>query len=306
MIFRHEYVDGVWIDIEQPDENEIREIAREFSINERIERELLSPTPIPTMAGAGDMLLLVLHFPTHGGEDGETKSQEIDFVVGKKFIVTVRYEIIAPLHHLKKLLEAQVLVEGKARITTDALLETLFAHLYTSTRDHANHVAENLGRVEKQMFDGREKEAVRAISNISREFLHVEAALANQEEPLRRFLAALSENAFFGHAFSAHMQRALAERTLTERLVKTQRAVATEMRETNNALLNAKQNEIIKILTVVSFVFLPLALIAKIFAMKIKSMPFVDDPNGFWIILGIMFFVAAVLTFYVSRKRWIS
>jgi magnesium transporter len=306
MIFRHEYTDGVWVDIEQPDENEIHQIAEEFSIEERIERELLSPTPIPIVAGGASMALLVLHFPTHGGQEGETKSQEIDFIIGKNFIVTVRYEIVAPVHHLKKLLETQALVEGKARITTDALLEILFSHLYTSMRDHANHVVESLARVEKQMFDGHEKESVRAISNISREFLHVEASLANQEDPLERFLAALSENGFFNHSFAARVQRVLAERQLTERMIKTHRAVATEMRETNNALLNAKQNEIIKILTVVSFIFLPLALIAKIFAMKIKSMPFVDDPNGFWIILGFMFFVAVLLTFFVSRKRWIS
>ena len=64
-------------------------------------------------------------------------------------------------------------------------------------------------------------------------------------------------------------------------------------------------NEIIKILTVVSFIFLPLALIAKIFAMKATDMPFVDTPNGFWIILGIMFAVALLLTLFVARKRWI-
>jgi len=87
--------------------------------------------------------------------------------------------------------------------------------------------------------------------------------------------------------------------------VKTHRAIATELRETNNALLSAKQNEVVKILTVVSFIFLPLALIAKIFAMKARDMPFVDEPNGFWIILGFMFVVALLLTFFVAKKRWI-
>ena len=156
------------------------------------------------------------------------------------------------------------------------------------------------------MFDGNERGTVRAISNINREFLHMEALLANQEEVLRRFLDALDHGGSFGESFAERATRILTERAHVARLVKTHHAIATELRETNNALLSAKQNEIIKILTVVSFIFLPLALIAKIFAMKIKTMPFVDDPNGFWIILGVMFFVALVLTLYVSRKRWIS
>src|SRR3989344_3965795 len=156
MIFRHEYRGGVWVDLEQPNEEEIREIADEFSIGEHVERELLYPTPMPLIAVDGDMALLVLHFPTHA-DDGETKSQEVDFVVGKDFIVTVRYEVVAPLHHLKKLLETQQLVAGKTPITTDVLLEILFAHLYTSMRDHTNHVTNNLARVEKDMFDGHER-----------------------------------------------------------------------------------------------------------------------------------------------------
>src|SRR3989344_9341817 len=177
MIFRNEYRGGVWVDLEQPSVEEVRQIAQEFSISEHLERELLSPTPAPLVTGDESMALLVLHFPTQGATDGEIKSQEIDFIVGKNFILTVRYEIVAPLHHLKKLLEAQQLVTGKVPIATDTLLEILFVHLYTAMRDHVNHVASNLGHVEKEMFDGNERGTVRAISNINREFLHMEALL---------------------------------------------------------------------------------------------------------------------------------
>ena len=305
MIFRYEYLNGVWVDLEQPSENEIRQVAEEFSVGEHMEKELLYPTPMPLVAGGDNMALLVLHFPSHGENDGETKSQEVDFVVGKNFIITVRYEVVASLHRLKKLLEAQNMVGGRVLVTTDVLLEILFAHLYTSVRDHINHVADNLSRVEKEMFDGRERMTVRSISNISREFLHAEAALATQEESLGNFINVLSRLGVFDDTFKLRAERIMAERSNAARIVKTHRAIAAEMRETNNALLSAKQNEIIKILTVVSFVFLPLALIAKIFAMKITYMPLVDDQNGFWIILGFMLFVALLLILFVARKRWI-
>ncbi|MBI2409997.1 magnesium transporter CorA family protein [Candidatus Kaiserbacteria bacterium] len=304
MIFRHQYEGGVWVDLEQPTEEEIREVAREFSISEPFEAELLSPTPMPMAAVDSDRILLVLHFPESGAE-GATKNQEIDFVVGNRFIVTVRYEIIASLHHLKKILEAQELTHGSVPVTTDVLLEILFAHLYSSVRDHTNHAATQLSRVERDMFDGHEHRTVRAISSVSRAFLNLEAALANQEEPLRRFLEALEKKEFFGDSFAERAQRIFSNRTHVARLVKTHGAVAGELRETNIALLSAKQNEIIKILTVVSFIFLPLALIAKIFAMKATDMPFAEAPNGFWIIIGIMFVVATLLTLFVLKKRWI-
>lgn len=306
MIYRQEHHGGAWVDLENPTPEEIRSVVREFGVSERIEAELLSPTPSPLVAGDDSSMLLVLHFPTHDAQiDGETKSQELDFVVGKHFILTVRYEVIAPLHHLKRLLETEALMTGGAPITTDVLLEILFVHLYTAVRDHASRNAERLAAVERTMFSGQERQAVRAISEISRAFLHLDASLAAQQEPLSRFLTSLEARNFFGSAFAERMTRITAQRAQVSHLVHTHRAIAAELRETNNALLSAKQNEIIQILTVVSFIFLPLALIAKIFAMKVDSMPLIHDPNGFWIILSIMFVIAAGLTLFVARKRWL-
>lgn len=295
----------MWVDLEQPSEAEVRSVAREFSINERLETELLYPTPAPLVAGDTSMVLLVLHFPEHGVQDGETKSQEIDFVVGNHFIVTVRYDIVASLHHLKKILEAQELVSGHAPIDTEVLLEILFAHLYTSVRDHTNHTASHLARVEQDMFDGHERKTVRAISSISREFLHLEAALANQEEPLRRFLKALTQRNFFSPAFAERTERILAEHAQVARLVETHRAVASELRGTNTALLEARQNEIMKTLTVISFIVLPLELLALIFAMDVLGAPLEQNPNGFWIIILIMLGIVGCMTLFFARKRWI-
>ena len=305
MITRHEYRDGVWVDIEQPTEEEIRNAAHEFGISERIETELLSATPTPITAGEAGAALLILHFPAHGSDDGDISDQEIDFIVGKHFILTVRYEVVAPLHHLKKLLEAQSLVSGRMPFTTDVLLEILFAHVYASVRDHSNHIAQRLAHVEHEMFNGRERDTVRVISGISREFLHIESVLANQEEPFERFLDTLSRHNFFGESFKERTARMLAERTQVLRLITTHRAVATELRETNASLLEVRQNEIVKTLTVINIVVLPLELIAFIFGMHAAGTPLLGNPNAFWIIMAIMLGSVFITILFFARKRWL-
>lgn len=305
MVFRYEYSGGVWVDLERPTEDELRRVAKEFSISERLEIELLSPTPSPLVAGDEGIALLVLHFPAHEESGGDVRSQEIDFIVGKNFIMTVRYEVIVPLHHLKKLLETQKILEGPGAITTDVLLEILFAHLYTAVRDHTEHVATNLAHVEQDMFDGREKHTVRLISNISREFLHLEAALANQEESLGHFLKVIADHNIFGPSFVVRADRIQAERAQVARLIKTHRAIASEMRETNIAILSAHQNEIMKTLTVITFIFLPLELITFIFGMHALGTPLEQHPNAFWIIVGTMLAIGLGITLFLARKRWI-
>jgi magnesium transporter len=305
MIFRYEYQGGVWVDLEQPSREEIQQIAHEFSLSERIEKELVSPTPIPLVASDGGTTLLVLHFPAHDAGSGETGSQEIDFVVGAHCILTIRYEVIAPLYHLKKQLETQKLVAPHTLVTADVLFEILFVHLYTSVRDHINHVVDHLARVERDMFDGSERTTVRLISNVSREFLHMEAALANQEEPLGRFLNTLGQQDFFNASFAERAQHILEERTQIARLVTTHRAVAGELRETNIALLEAGQNEIMKTLTIINIIFLPLGLISWIFAMRTEGMPLIDSPNAFWIVLAFMLGIAIFLTTLFIKRRWL-
>ena len=305
MIFRNEYTNGVWVDLEQPTAEEVRKIAAEFSLSESIELELLSPTPVPTVTGDDGAVLLVLHFPTQGMENGETKNQEVDFIVGKNFLITVRYEVVAPLHHLKKLLEAQELVAERAPLTTDVLLETLFAHLYTAMRTHATHIASELSRVEKDMFAGKERTTVRLISIISREFLHIEAVLINQEESLRHFLDALHQYGHFGPSFPERAKRILDERLHIGQIVKTHRAIASEMRETNIAILGANQNEIMKTLTVVTFIFLPLEFITFVYGMHAPGTPLEHHPDAFWLIIGTMAIIGALITVFLIKKRWI-
>ncbi len=305
MVFRHEYRGGVWVDLEQPTGDEIRQLAHEFSISERLEQELLAPTPTPLVASEGSMVLLVLHFPAHGAEDGKTENQEIDFIVGKNFILTVRYEIIAPLHHLQKLLETERMVSGHAAITTDVFLEILFAHLYTSVHDHTNHIVSRLARIEQNMFDGAERTTILSILQVSREFLHMETGLANQEEPLERFLRTLVQHGHFEKSFAQRIERILAERSQVARLVQTHRAIATELRETNIALLESRQNEIMKTLTTMTVIVLPLELIAFIFGMHLPGTPFEQSPNAFLIIMTLMLGAVGLMIIFFARKRWI-
>lgn len=305
MIFRYKYPGGVWVDLERPSADEVQQIAREFSIDERIKAELVFPTPTPLVAQDERMALLVLHFPVHEADGGETKSQEVDFVVGANFIVTVRYDVIVPLHHLKKILETQQLVGEHEGIATDVLLEILFAHLYASARDHTNHLASNLSHVEREMFDDHEKTSVRRISDIGREFLHLDAALADQEETLGYFLKMLTGRGFFGASFSERSERILAERAQVMRLVGTHRAIASELRQTNSALLEARQNEIMKTLTIITVIVLPLELIAVTLGIHAPGTPLEQNPDAFLIIMTIMFSVVVLMVLFFAKKRWL-
>jgi|SRR3989338_3827939 len=299
MVFRFGESDVRWIDLEHPTADEVREVADELGFGGRIVEELLSPTPFPRVLHEEETLLLVLHFPA------ERTVQEVDFVVGKHFVLTVRYEVVAPIHELRKMLETNALTHFREPVAVEALLELLFNHLFMNIRDYATSAGKRLERIERDMFTDKEGVTIQAISEISRVFLHLEAAVANHEAPLELFLHELEEHAFFNDAFTTRVNRILAEHAQTLHLIEALRAVATEIRETNAGLLNARQNEIMKVLTIMAFVTFPLSLIASILGMNTDYLPIVGLPHDFWIIMGIMFSFTICFFIFFRIKHWI-
>ena len=77
-----------------------------------------------------------------------------------------------------------------------------------------------------------------------------------------------------------------------------------ELRETNNSLLSAKQNEVMKNFSVLAFVFIPASLIMTLYQMGLPHTPFAGNID-FWVVLGGIVGVSLVLFTYFRKKGWI-
>lgn len=305
MIVRHARGKVTWIDIESPTLDELRGVMKEFSIDARIEDEIVSPTPYPLFIPFEEYVYAVLHFPT-ADPSGGSKNQEMDFIVGKDFIITARYEVIDSIHNLHKVFEAEELLGlPNTEVKAPVLLERIFRRLYGALGNEAEQAAKRLERIERDIFEGRERATVRAISEVGRTLLRFHTTLARHADPLTAFIQELAKPEFFGKTFREHGAHIEAERVHAATLIESYRAVARELRSTNDSLLSTSQNEIIKTLTVMAFITSPPILIAGVFGMNSEYAPLVGRTDGFWIVIGIM--VLSSLSVYIlfRLKRWL-
>lgn len=280
-------------------------MIEEFDIDNRVKEEMLAPTPYPLSIAFPGYNYLILHFPTTDDKDG-TRSQEVDFIAGRNFFITARYEAIGPLHNLHKVFESEELLGYAGKCTqTGQVLERILCKMYEAISDEIDLAARKLERIERDIFSGNEERAVRTISETGRALLRFETALARHREPLSDFLAALGTPAFFGMTFDEHAARIEGRRAHAAAMVSSYRDVANELRLTNDSMLSATQNQITRTLTVVAFIAMPLTLIASIFGMNTPTMPLVEHTYGFWIILGLMGLAAIALYLFFRSKRWL-
>lgn len=304
MINTYSYKDVTWVDLECPTREEVREIMTKYDIPPLAAEDLLLPTLRPKVDVYPDFIYLILHFPAWKHSHKET-SQEIDFIVGKNYIVTARYDSIDPLHKFAKMFEVNSVLDRNALVGKNAgyMFYYMIREIYHSLGDELESIKDNLQDIEKKTFTGQEKEMVYELSNTSRELLAFKHATALHEEILASF--ALAAKPFFGATFVHYLDAIQGEYTKVNKTIISISESLAELRETNNALLEAKQSETMKIFTAITVVSSFLTIISSWFLVEAPDRPFADSRHEFWLIGLVMLVVAIIVSIIMRRKKWL-
>ncbi|MDP2593668.1 MAG: magnesium transporter CorA family protein [bacterium] len=304
MITRYKHKNLHWIDIDSPSADEIRKISDEFGIHPVVSNELLSPTLKPRVDLYENYIYLILHFPSFHGALGERKINEVDFIIGRDFILTTHYEEIDALHKFSKIFEVNSILD-KSDIGKHAgfVFFYMVREAYQSLLNELEAVKDSLERIQERVFRGKEKEMVRELSYASRNLLDFTRATKLHKEVLHSFQVAGEK--FFGADFTYHLRSILGEYYKVDDAISGNRAFLEELRQTNNSLLSTKQNEIMKVLTIMAFITFPLSLIAGIFGMNTDNLPIVGHPQDFWIVVGLMAILTAIFFWFFKHKKWL-
>ena len=83
-----------------------------------------------------------------------------------------------------------------------------------------------------------------------------------------------------------------------------QKEVVDGLNEANLALVNTLTNDVVRVLTVITVIFLPLTLIASLYGMNVP-LPFMESEYAFEIILGFMLALLTLMVFFFRKKHWI-
>jgi len=136
MICEYKHRNITWIDLENPTAEEVKEVADRFNVDLMVASELLTPTLRSRVDYYKDYIYLILLFPissssTLGNHD--ERSQEIDFIVGKKFIITTRYSTVDALLEFSKVFEVHsILNKGNMSEHAGYIFYYMLQHLYKS------------------------------------------------------------------------------------------------------------------------------------------------------------------------------
>lgn len=303
MLQRYEHAHLTWIDLESPTRNEVRDLANEFNLPPLVAEELLLPTAKPRLERHDEMLYMIMHFPALHHTHHSTE-QELDFIIGKNFIITTRYDTIDPLHKFSKVFEVNSMLD-KSTLGEHAgfILYFMLKKMYGSVDFEVEHVRAVLRDIEAQIYEGKERAMVITLSSAGRDLLNMRQAI----EPHRDILQSLESEGkqIFGDAFGPYLKAITNEYYRVHNHIMRHTESMHELRETNNSLLSTKQSEVIQTLTILTALTFPFAIISNIFSMNTTHQPIIGSEHDFWILLTLMGAGVAILFAFFKLRKWL-
>jgi len=303
MITTHKYKTLTWVDLESPVVEDIKILMQEYNIPPIVADELLKPTIRPKADVYGNIVYLILHFPIYDISRKVSEPCEVDFILGKNFIITAHYKSIIPLHELVKIFEVGILLKENHFAKSVGRLTFLIAKkLYDYALRQLEHIHNKISEIEERIFTGQEKEMVKEISYVQRDVLEFQRAIHAHGSVLKSLYE--TDPKITGKDFPHYLNGMLAELARVENLLDSSKETIELLRDTNDSLLSSKTNEIMKILTVMAFITFPSMLLSSLMGMNTKWLP-VGMPGDFWVIIFLIISSSLVFYWFFKRKKWI-
>jgi len=294
-----------WLDMIQPGIPEVSYLRERFAFDALTLEDVLSKIQRPKLDvyAESEYLFIVLHFPVFDTRNRRTNSSEIDLFVGPDYLVTLHEGDLKPLRRMFAAVNSdeqareQLLGRGPGYLLyriIDALVRYCFPMLY--------RVDDQIAGLETQIFGRNVRETIQELALVRRDSIALRQII-KPNLPVIRMLAAreraflqLDAEIYFGDVADGI-------RKLWD-MLEEQKEVVDGLNTTSDSLISQRISEVLKILTVIALVLLPIMVVAGIYGMNL-DLPFAQHPFAFGLIVLVMFGTAAGMVAYLRYKDWI-
>jgi magnesium transporter len=290
-----------WIEISGLHDTEIVEsVGKTLGISPLVLEDILNTEHRPKFDIQDGMIFLTLKAFSLS-ENREIQSEQASFVLGKGFLVSFQESNHSWFDPVKSRLNNSV---GKIRHRgLDFILYSLIDVIVDQYFAVAEEISDQLEDLEEMIFENPSQQLIERNRLIKKEIITFRKALTplleaisklNREEPdlIEQEVMRYYEDIY------DHIVQIID-------YIDTYRELSAELKESYLSNLTLRMNQVMKLLTIITTIFIPLTFIVGVYGMNFKNMPELYWEYGYFIILGTMLLIVAGMLIYFRRKKWI-
>ena len=291
-----------WININGLNHIEdIEKLGKHYKLHPLVLEDIVNISQRPKIDEYDDYLFLVIKMMYYDTTENIV-SEQISFVLGKNYVLTFQEAEGDVFDGLRERIR-----QGKGRIRTSGADYLLYV-LIDAIVDHYYAIIETMGNkvedLEDQLFDGISQDQItNQIQALKREVLKVRRAIF----PLREIINRIEK----------HESDLIEEKTLRyfsdvydhliqiSETIDIYREMIWGLMDMYMTTISNRMNEIMKVLTIMSAIFIPLTFIAGIYGMNFEHIPELKMENGYFFVWGLMLIIFIGMMYYFKRKKWL-
>jgi magnesium transporter len=291
-----------WINIDGLHEIDIIEnVGQHFNIHPLVLEDIVNTGQRPKTEEFEDFIYVVLKMLHYNENSEEISSEQFSLVLGPDFLIsfqeiqgdvfkTVRERIRKPKTRIRK-----AGCDYLAYALIDAVVDNYFLIL--------EKLGENIETLEEDLLENPSPETLQTLHEMKREMIY----LRKQIWPIREMINSLvkGESSLVNESTSLFFRDIYDHTIQIIDTIESFRDILSGMLDIYLSTLSNKMNEVMKVLTIIATIFIPITFVAGIYGMNFKFMPELEWRWGYVMVWAIIVVVVGIMIGFFKKKQWL-
>ena len=291
-----------WINVDGLADTEfIAKLDQLFGVHPLVLEDVVNTDQRPKMEDYGDYIYVVLKMIYIEKQTQDVISEQLSLVIGPKYVLSFQekegdyFDNIRDRIRKAKGRVRKMGADYLAYVLVDTIIDNYFLVL--------EKIEEEIAQVEERLMSTAGKVSSSDIHHLKRDLIF----LRKQVSPVRELVSALQRaDSPLIHKVTDIYLRDLHDHVISVMdAIESFRDILSGLHDIYISGINLKMNEIMKVLTVISTIFMPLMFITGIYGMNFKYMPELEWTTGYYEILALMLIIALMMVLFFKRKKWL-
>jgi magnesium transporter len=292
-----------WINIEGIHQTDILEkIGSCYNLHPLVMEDILNTEQRPKIENYQDYLYIVIRMLYYDDAANAVSSEQISLVVGQNYVISFQEGIEGDVFgHLRERLRNE---QGRVRRQkADYLLYSLIDAVVDNYFSVLEKLGEKIEVLEEKLVTNPTAETLHQIHYLKREMIYLRKAVWPLREVISGFergdttLIMDSTRIYFRDVYDHTIQ--------VIDTVETYRDMISGMLDIYLSSVSNRLNAVMKVLTIIATIFMPLTFIAGVYGMNFRHMPELEWRYGYGMIWGVMILISVVMLFFFKKKKWL-
>ncbi|MBI1730642.1 magnesium/cobalt transporter CorA [Candidatus Acetothermia bacterium] len=293
---------STWVNIDGLQQVEIIEaLGRHFNIHPLVLEDILSTGQRPKMEEFESYIYIVLRMLSFNEQEAKLEDEQVSLILGPNFVLTFQEnegDVFDPVRNRLRNDKGKIRKAGADYLVyalIDAVVDNYFAVL--------EKVGDRIEFLDEQLAVNPTPEVLAQIHDLKRSILFLRKAVWPLRDVINHFQR--GEIPIFQPPTMIFMRDVYDHTVQVIDTVETLRDIVAGMMDLYLSSLSNRMNEVMKVLTIIATIFIPLTFIVGIYGMNFDYIPELRWHWGYFAVLGIMGIIALGMLLYFKRKKWL-